>query len=750
MLIHRLPQNLLSMILILIFLGISDHLRATHIIGGDISYRCLGNNQYEITMTVRRDCINGQPPFDDPAYLGVFDSKGIRQINVANNGRLDMLYRADDTLNEVAFKNCGIVGGDVCVHTTTYKDTLELPFLAGGYILAYQRCCRNRTILNIVDPENTGATYTAQITESALLSCNSSPVLSPYPPIYICGNQPIEFHLAAKDAEGDSLVYALCNPNLGATPQKPRDTFPSKPPYDPVLFSQNYTLNDMIGGTPALHIDSKTGIMRGFAVPIIAQYLVAYCVEEYRNGKLLSVLRRDFQINVRLCNSVPEAAFKYSINTCKNPVELQLIDESTDQFSTIDFWQWTVFYNANQLQSNTKNPIFSLPDSGIAKVRLVIHSKESCYDTIFKSIKIQTIKPELIAKNHLICRGDTIELIKSYNPAINYTWSPSIGLSCVTCPNPKASPSQSTKYLVHYEDALCEHTDMIDVNVTNCTLDSCGITIIQKCLPNGMVEVTALNAFKQIIQPKNRNHELFWQITASANHPEYTLINQNPILLFKNDVFSLTSKMYSWKSGLPKTIEFADICKRSVYDTLDIECSGPCEELEFILSSCEDDYDVEHQLVYPDIICQSVCSSSCMFIVGLFETNGQLIDPSQYQIRWSTGSSGAYVMMMGTYFNTLTVEVRKGDCIWRGRYWKSCHQYKKVWNPEGELQLNSGPLENYTPQQLIQQETKASIYDLQGHLVAKSLNQLEHLASGVYFIRTEQQENINIYKFFKQ
>lgn len=749
MLINRLPQSLHSLILFIIFIGIGSNLRATHIIGGDISYRCLGNNQYEITMTVRRDCINGQPPFDDPAYLGVFDSKGVRQINITNNGRLDMLYRADDTLNEVVFKNCGIVGGDVCVHTTTYKDTIELPFIAGGYILAYQRCCRNKTILNIVDPENTGATYTVHITEAALLACNSSPVLSPYPPIYICGNQPIEFNLAAKDAEGDSLVYSLCNPNTGATPQNPRPTFPSKPPFDPVLFSQNYTLNDLIGGTPALNIDSKTGIMRGFAVPIIAQYLVAYCVEEYRDGKLLSVLRRDFQINVRLCNSVPDAAFRYSINNCKNPVELQLIDESTDQFSTIDFWQWTVFYNANQFQSNTKNPVFSLANSGIAIIRLVIHSKESCYDTIFKSIHIQTIKPELIALNHLICRGDTIDLIKNYNPAINYTWSPSNGLSCISCPNPKASPSQSTKYLVHYEDAMCEHTDTININVTNCTLDSCGITTIQKCLPNGMIEVTALNAFKQIIQPKNRTHELFWQIRANSNHSEYSLLNQNPILLFKKDVFSLTSKMYSWKSGLPKTIEFADICKRSIVDTLDLECSGPCEELEFILSSCEDDYDVEHQLVYPDIICQSVCSSSCMFIVGLFEKNGQLIDPSQYQIRWSTGSTGAYVMMMGSYYNTLTVEVRKGDCIWRGRYWKSCNQYKKSWNPEGENQFNSGPIDNHILQQMIRQELNVTIYNLQGKLVSSSSTDINNLTSGIYFIKTNTPNGMSTYKFIK-
>ncbi|MBK7693908.1 MAG: hypothetical protein IPI30_06205 [Saprospiraceae bacterium] len=36
-----------------------NHLEATHIVGGDMTYRCLGNNQYEISLTVRRDCLNG-------------------------------------------------------------------------------------------------------------------------------------------------------------------------------------------------------------------------------------------------------------------------------------------------------------------------------------------------------------------------------------------------------------------------------------------------------------------------------------------------------------------------------------------------------------------------------------------------------------------------------------------------------------------------------------------------------------------
>ncbi|MCC7027825.1 MAG: hypothetical protein IT265_12760, partial [Saprospiraceae bacterium] len=57
--------------ILLVFCYLIDA-RATHIVGGDMAYRCLGNNDYEITLTLRRDCINGsqQAPFDDPANVG--------------------------------------------------------------------------------------------------------------------------------------------------------------------------------------------------------------------------------------------------------------------------------------------------------------------------------------------------------------------------------------------------------------------------------------------------------------------------------------------------------------------------------------------------------------------------------------------------------------------------------------------------------------------------------------------------------
>ncbi len=49
-------------------------LSATHIVGGELTYRCLGNDSFEITLTVYRDCYTGIPWFDDPASVGVYDA----------------------------------------------------------------------------------------------------------------------------------------------------------------------------------------------------------------------------------------------------------------------------------------------------------------------------------------------------------------------------------------------------------------------------------------------------------------------------------------------------------------------------------------------------------------------------------------------------------------------------------------------------------------------------------------------------
>ena len=153
-------------LLIPIFLVMCLHdALATHIVGGEMNYTALGNDQYEITLTIFRDCYNGSPNawFDDPAAIGIYNSK----MELIDSLFIPLM--GNDTLTPVLSDPCFVVPPDVCVHTTTYRVVKELKPILGGYNLIYQRCCRNQTILNIIDPLDTGATYGVSISERALL-----------------------------------------------------------------------------------------------------------------------------------------------------------------------------------------------------------------------------------------------------------------------------------------------------------------------------------------------------------------------------------------------------------------------------------------------------------------------------------------------------------------------------------------------------------------------------------------------------
>ncbi len=62
-----------------------------------------------------------------------------------------------------------------------------------------------------------------------------------------------------------------------------------------------------------------------------------------------------------------------------------------------------------------------------------------------------------------VCHGDSTLLTAS--GATTYSWSPSAGLSCTNCPNPMASPTVTTTYMVIGTTGNCQAMDTITVTV---------------------------------------------------------------------------------------------------------------------------------------------------------------------------------------------------------------------------------------------------------------------------------------------
>lgn len=362
----------------LLFTGCILQANATHIVGGEMTYKCLGNNQYEITLIVYRDCYTGIPPFDDPASIAVFDSSW----NLVQHILVPLDPNSNDTLPIILSDPCLTVPPDVCAHGTTYKTIVQLPKIPGGYSLVYQRCCRNQLIRNIIRPLRTGITIISHITEEALDACNNSATFNQWPPVAICIHQPINFDHAATDIDGDSLVYRLCTPLHGADSLDPIPQPPYAGPYMDVIWRDPpYNLSDMLGGTP-LTIDPSTGFMTG--IPnLIGNFVVGVCVDEYRDGQLLSVNRRDFQYNVSDCGQ-PLAAFFVPEVVC-DTLTVKFLNQGLQNHS----YQWYFNWGADTSWASTQySPLWTYPDTGYYTIALIAESKPTCRDTLFKTIHV--------------------------------------------------------------------------------------------------------------------------------------------------------------------------------------------------------------------------------------------------------------------------------------------------------------------------------------------------------------------------
>jgi gliding motility-associated-like protein len=288
----------------------------------------------------------------------------------------------DDTLSAIFANQCLIIPDDVCVHTSTYRDTVFLETIPDGYQFVYQRCCRNQTITNINQPTEVGATYNITLTQAAMEGCNSTPRFKEWPPIFVCVDEPIFYDHGAIDEDGDSLVYKLCTPLSGATFEDPRPTAPSSPPYNQINWRGIYGLENMLGAGRPLEVSPNNGFL--FARPgLQGQFVVGVCVEEYRDGVLLSTTRRDFQYNIGQCREITAAIGAPEVQCDDLTVNFESLSEEATEF----IWQFDI--NDPTAISSEEDPTFTYPDTGRYVTRLIVEPDEICSDTITREIYLQ-------------------------------------------------------------------------------------------------------------------------------------------------------------------------------------------------------------------------------------------------------------------------------------------------------------------------------------------------------------------------
>ena len=69
---------------------------------------------------------------------------------------------------------------------------------------------------------------------------------------------------------------------------------------------------------------------------------------------------------------------------------------------------------------------------------------QMCFDNEFYDAPAPCCPDITASADAAICIGQSTNLSVVGEPGYTYTWSPAIGLSCITCTNPTASPAATT------------------------------------------------------------------------------------------------------------------------------------------------------------------------------------------------------------------------------------------------------------------------------------------------------------------
>lgn len=381
-------------LLLFVILFSSVSVFASHIIGGEMIYELLSNDTiahkkiFRITLRLFRDENCGNCALMPPnVFIGIYsnDTKSEILDSIGRHNYFDVKKESEGNVTIVQ-PSCILNAPALNYHVAIYTFvTPPIPDNNNGYTASYQTCCRVAPIQNAVnDPDRgqgTGSTYACFIPGTAQLGvtgANSSPQFINSIST-LCAGRKFTLDFSASDPDGDVLQYSFSDAYNGGRTVDPRNVNPDPPAYGSIQYTNGYFAESPLGSSAA--INATTGKISGIAPPQ-GDYVVCVNINEYRAGKLISIHRKDFIVNVSSCD-VAGAALKPGYTSCDG-FNYTFENLNNSPLNKTFLWEF-----GDGTSSTEPRPTHNFSDTGIYKVKLVVNDADpECGETALSEIKV--------------------------------------------------------------------------------------------------------------------------------------------------------------------------------------------------------------------------------------------------------------------------------------------------------------------------------------------------------------------------
>ena len=285
-------KRVTKLFFILWLLAIVFQTKATHYLGGEMSWDCVGQDSFMISLTLYRDC-NGVN--FSTAYIianCVTTSQRIDAINVPVPPPLDITPVCDSSCTRCESNGCSFPYG---IEKYTYQQLFVLTKARSCCKVKFfwSGCCRNTTITTGM---SSGTIWVEGTLDRCVAPCDNSPKFTNPPTSIICIGQDFIYNGNGFDSDNDSLSYEWIYPKGSGGSNL---SYSGMYDYNKPIFFWGFP-NTNLPIPRGFHLDENTGQIQ-FRPMKVEQTVMALKVSEYRNGVKIGEITRDMQIIVLSC-----------------------------------------------------------------------------------------------------------------------------------------------------------------------------------------------------------------------------------------------------------------------------------------------------------------------------------------------------------------------------------------------------------------------------------------------------------------